>query len=319
MKTKVVLDNPFLEKEFIEKIKKIKNIDLKIYDDFAFDEKQQLERIQEAEILVIDIVIKYSWVLLSKCKNLKVLITSSIWTDHIDLDYCKKRWIKVINFPDYHSVSVAEMWFAQLFTLLRKTNTANQHVKAGWWDYSLFEWNELKWKNLWIIWAWNIWKEIIKIWQGFGCNIFCNTLRPNKKRALEIKIEKFYELNEVLKNSDFLFIAIPATKRTENLINKKTLDLMKKSAYLINIARPQIVNTLDLAESIYNKCIAWVWLDIIEKEPFDVRKSDILIQEMVNSNNVLVTPHIAMMTREAIEKLGNSLILELEENLEKKG
>gem|GEM_PF-6278290 len=60
MKTKVVLDNPFLEKEFIEKIKKIKNIDLKIYDDFAFDEKQQLERIQEAEILVIDIVIKYS-------------------------------------------------------------------------------------------------------------------------------------------------------------------------------------------------------------------------------------------------------------------
>gem|GEM_PF-5304614 len=81
-------------------------------------------------------------------------------------------------------------------------------------------------------------------------------MRPNKKRALEIKIEKFYELNEVLKNSDFLFIAIPATKRTENLINKKTLDLMKKSAYLINIARPQIVNTLDLAESIYNKCIA---------------------------------------------------------------
>jgi lactate dehydrogenase-like 2-hydroxyacid dehydrogenase len=81
-------------------------------------------------------------------------------------------------------------------------------------------------------------------------------LRPNKKRALEMKIDKFYDLKEVLRESDFIFIAIPATKQTENLINKQTLDLMKKTAYLINIARPQIINTLDLAESIYNKKIA---------------------------------------------------------------
>ena len=311
----VVLDNPFLEKKFLDEIWKLKNISIKKYDDFAFDEKQQLERIENAEILIIDIVVKYSWILLSKCKNLKVLITTSIWTDHIDLEYCKKRWIKVINFPDYHSTSVAEMWFAQLMTLLRKTNIAHQHVKAGWWDYSLFEWNELKWKNIWIIWAWNIWKEIINIAKGFGTNIFCNTLRPSKKRALEMKIWKFYSLTEVLEKSDFLFIAIPATKDTKNLINKKTLSLMKKSSFLINISRPQIVKTLDLAESIYNKNIAWVSLDIIDKEPFDVRKSHILIQEMLNSNNVLVTPHIAMMTREAMEKLWNELIIQLKKYL----
>jgi glycerate dehydrogenase len=159
-----------------------------------------------------------------------------------------------------------------------------------------------------VIGAGSIGTEIIEIGRGLGMSIICNTKNPSAKRAKKLGIEKFSELEEVLRKADFVVLAIPANKETEHIINKKSLKMMKETAYLVNPARAQLVDTLALAEAIYNQDIAGAALDMIETEPFDIREADLRIQEMVNSFNVIVTPHIAWNTKEAAKRLEDRVV-----------
>jgi len=80
---------------------------------------------------------------------------------------------------------------------------------------------------------------------------------------------------------------------------------------LINVARPQLIDLFTLSDVIYKYIIASVVLDIIEKEPFDIHKTDLRLQEMINSPNIILTPHIAFYTRENNQRLGEKLIEEI--------
>jgi len=309
MKKKIIFtDKPVVLEKYVSRIKQMRNADITVYQDYAKDSVELIERGKGAQIVITDAILPYSKEVLSSWPTLEIIITTSVGTDHIDLVYCKKMGIKVINFPGFNARSVAEMAFANLITLLRRIPLAQQHVKSGGWKYEPFEGEELAGKNFGIIGAGNIGQELIKIGQGMGMDIFCNTNHPSPSRAKKLKIGKFYSFDEVLQKADFIALAVPATAETENLIDAKALKKMKNSAYLINVSRYKVVDALALAKALYRKEIAGAALDVIGPEPYNLKDDNLLIQEMVNLPNVILTPHIAWNTKEASERLGERLV-----------
>jgi phosphoglycerate dehydrogenase-like enzyme len=317
MKKKIVFTEKCIIPQLISQVRTLPNTEVAAYDDYPTDTDQLYLRGKDAKIIVVDIVTQYQQDILSRWDKLETIVTTSVGINHIDTHYCQNHGIQVINFPGFNSRAVAEMAFANLISLLRKVPQADAHTRAGGWDYSIFQGEELKGKILGVIGAGNIGTQLIQIGQGLGMQILCNTKHPNPTRAAKLNIDEFVDFDRLISKADFIILAIPATKETEKIINKTVLKKMKPSAYLINPARPQLIDTLALARAIYTKEIAGAALDVIGQEPFDLRKSDLRIQEMVNSHNVILTPHIAWNTKEALKRLRNRAFEAIKNSVEK--
>ena len=308
MNVKIVLpDPPFFDTKLLEKLCRSRNIDLVIYKDLPIDAAQLQARIVDADIIIVDVLSTYNEASLAGCTHLRHLVTATVGTNHIDLAYCQKRGIAVSNFTSYNSRAVAEMAFANLISLLRHVPYANAAVRSNLWLTDYFEGEELKDKELGVIGAGNIGQELIKIGQGFGMSILCHTLHPSPERAQALGIERFYDLDEVLRSSDFVILSATATDQTQHLINESTLKLMRPSSYLINMARSSLVEPHDLARALYDKRLAGAALDFVGPEPYALYRDDLDIQEMVNRPNVIVTPHIGFNTREAMLRLSRDV------------
>lgn len=308
----VVIDPPLvLTQQALATIKKLP-AQVKIYDTYAADQDELYERGESADILLVDITTEYKQVL-RRWPRLKAIVTTSVGLDHIDLAYCAQKNIHVVNFPGFNARAVAEMTLANLITLLRRIPAAQRHVIHGGWEFQYFEGEELSGKTMGIVGAGNIGRELINIARGLGMQPLVHTQHPSAARAKELGLEKFYSLHEVLKQSDFVVLAIPATAQTQGMIGTAQLRAMKHTAILVNCARWQIVDPLALAEAIYERRIAGAALDIVAREPFDSRTADPRLQEMINSNNVILTPHIAFNTKESTQRLSNRVLRTLTE------
>lgn len=290
-------------------------INVTLHQDFPTDMNHRYARGKDAEIILSDPFGSYPAELLEKWPRLKALFTTSVGTDHIDLAYCRQKNITVVNFPGYNARAVAELAFADLISLLRKVPSAHQHVKSGGWKFGLFQGSELHGKVLGVIGAGSVGREMINIGQGLNMEIICHTKHPSEERAAALKLETFYSLREVLKAADFVMLATPLNESTKYLINEQRLTMMKKGAYLINVARWQVVDPEALARALYEEHLAGAALDFVGPEPFNVRHASIEVQEMVNSANVIVTPHLGGITLESDNRLGERLVSELKKQL----
>lgn len=304
MPIKIILpDPPFFDTTKLEKLCQERGVNLTIYRDLALDAEQLQARIVDAEVVVVDVLSTYNKQSLARSTKLRYLVTASVGTNHIDLDYCKKHAIEVSNFTRYNSRAVAEMAFANLISLLRHIPYANLTVRSSLWLTDYFEGEELKGKKLGIVGAGNIGCELIKIGLGFGMDILCHTKHPSATRAHELGISKFYSPEEMLKKSDFVILAATADADTEKIINTSSLALMQKHSYLINISRASLVDHRALADALYQKRLAGAALDFVGPEPYSLYEDDLAIQELVNRPNVIVTPHIGFNTKEAMARL----------------
>jgi phosphoglycerate dehydrogenase-like enzyme len=308
MPIKVVLpDPPFFDTVKLEKLCREQKIGLTVYRDLALDAEQLQARIEDADIIVVDVLSNYNKQSLSCCKKLRYLVTASVGMNHIDLDYCRQRGIEVSNFTQYNSRAVAEMAFANLISLLRHIPYANLTVRSSLWLTDYFEGEELKGKKLGIVGAGNIGRELIKIGLGFGMDILCHTKHPSDDRATTLGISRFYALKEVLEKSDFIILVATADTETERIINESSLALIPTHSYLINMSRASLVDHHALANALHKKHIAGAALDFVGPEPYSLYDDDLVIQEMVNRPNVMVTPHIGFNTKEAMIRLASDV------------
>lgn len=304
----VLPDPPFFDTKQLEDICNQNKVELVIYKDLALDAEQLHARIYDANIIIVDILSTYNEAVLGSCKQLRHIITASVGMNHIDVEYCKNHNITVSNIPKYNARAVAEMSFANLISLLRRIPYANFTVRSSLWLTEYFAGEELKGKTLGIVGAGNIGQELIKIGQGFDMEILCNTKHPNQKRAKTLGINKFYELNTVFCKSDFIILAATANSETQSIVNAKTLKLMQPGAYIINMARESLVDIEALANALYKKQIAGAALDFVGPEPYRLYNDNLLIQEMVNRPNVIVTPHIGFNTKESVLRLEKEIL-----------
>ncbi len=239
----------------------------------------------------------------------------SLWStgyDVIDLNECRKHNVKVSNVPLYAKNSVAEHAIALMFELSKKLCLQNSALKQGKWTQEIPTLIELKNKNIGIIGLGNIGSQVAKIAHAIGMNVLVYTKNAQKSKIFDTNSVgneqnkfpnyNFVSLNELLKNSDFISLNCLLSDETRHIISKEQLKLMKRTAFIINTSRGGLINQKDLVWALKNNVIAGAGLDVFETEPLP--KED----EISKLDNVILTPHTAFYTTEAVGRLGTIAI-----------
>ena len=255
-----------------------------------------INRIGDADAIFVNKV-QITEEILQKAPKLKYIGVCATGYNVIDLDACSKRNIIVTNIPAYSTNAVAQHVFALITNFSNNVSLHNQSVHAGEWIQSpdFVYWKEplfeLAGKTLGIFGYGEIGSKVAEIGKAFGMKIICNT------RTKKPGMPEFVSFEELLKEADILTLHAPLTDLTKNIINKESLSLMKKSAYLINTARGGFVVEKDLAECLKAGGIAGYAADVIATEPM------LPDCPLVNCPNCVLTPHIAWAPKETRKRL----------------
>lgn len=269
-------------------------IDYKVYERTAPEEV--IQRIGDSDAIFLN-KIQITKEVFDSCPNLKYIGVLATGYNVIDLAAAREHGVTVTNIPAYSTDSVAQHVFA---FILYFTNQVAQHstsVMAGDWvrcrDFCF--WNgsltELAGKTLGIFGYGHIGKKVAELGKAFGMNVICCTRTSKYGMPEQVSFE------DLLKRSDFLTLHAPLTEQTKNIINKQSLSLMKKNAYLINTARGGFVVEQDLADCLNNSGIAGYAADVLLQEPMAENCP------LLNAKNCVITPHIAWAPRETRKRL----------------
>lgn len=231
---------------------------------------------------------------LDAAKKTQVIGRLGVGVDNIDLEGARERNIPVLSARNANATSVAEYVMAAMLDASRPLKDADADVRKGNWDRKFFTGYELNNRTLGLVGMGEIAHRVAKRAQAFGMNVvgYDPFVAPFDHVVQETGIKQV-EMEELLKESDFISIHVPLTKATKHLINRENMMLMKPHAYVINSARGGIVHEEDLVEAVEEKLIAGAYLDVLEKEP--VQKDSPLLR----SEAIRLSPHIAGLTVEA--------------------
>jgi len=230
--------------------------------------------------------------------KLKIIARHGVGYDNVDVKAASERGIWVTTAPVLNE-TVADQAFALLLTLAKKTCEANNFVKSKRWtvrDPFIFQGVDVWGKTLGIIGLGRIGSTIAERAKGFKMRILYTDII--RKSDLEEKIGVEYKsLQDLLKEADFVIISCSLTEQTRGLIGERELKIMKKTAYLINVARGPIVDHKALVKALRERWIAGAGLDVFYKEPLP------LDDPILELDNVILTPHIASNTIENRKRL----------------
>ncbi len=235
--------------------------------------------------------------IITSLPDLKLLLTRSVGTNHIDLDACAKQGIVVCHVPDYGSHVIAEHAFALLLGTLRHIEEGNREVKAGHFDYHGLRGMSLFGKTLGIVGTGKIGRKVAKIGHGFGMKL----LGSDQCRVLELT--EFYgltytELPELLAESDVITLHVPATPDTTHMINAETISHMKDGVILVNTARGELIDSQALLQALESGKIRYALLDVLEHE-----RDFLWNEKLLKHPNVIVTPHIAFYSDDSMKNM----------------
>lgn len=260
------------------------------------NKEELLKVLNDYDILIIGVKERLTEDMLKAISNKKIIATLSIGVDHIDNSFFESNLIKVINCYKSNVISVAEHIFSLILSLKKRIIEANDIAMNGGTKKDLsMRSNDISNSTIGIIGAGKISREVIKIANVFNMKIYCNTLNPEKHKDLLEQGVEFLSLDELLSNSDIITVNIPLNKENKNLISKDKIRIMKKTTTFINTSRAEIVDMNELIRYANENATFNVGLDI-DAENY---------KELLNTkrNNVIVTPHIAGITKEAIKRM----------------
>lgn len=317
MKTIIFYDAKLYEQEFFEKeLFQQFNIEFKKYE---LNEKTNISYFEEnAEIISVFTASRLTEEVLQKFKKLKFILTRSVGYSHIDIDYCTKKGIVVMNTPHYGDYTVAEFSFGILLNLVRRICFGVNELRLGDMYPETFG-IELYGKTIGIVGTGSIGSKIVKIAKGFSMNVICFDIEEN----IELKNEffvKYTDLDTLCKLSDFITLHAPLTPKTFHLIDEKKISLMKENAIIINTARGELIDTESLYTALINGKIKGAALDVFEFEDIISNKrpaenlnlknlrTSFINTKLLNLPNVVATPHIAYDTKEAIDRILNTTL-----------
>ncbi len=267
----------------------------------------------EAEILSVFVNSRVDKKVFSRLPNLKFIATRSTGFDHIDIAQAEKQKILVSNVPSYGENTVAEFTFALILALSRKLYPAIKRVhEQGLFSYEGLRGFDLKAKTIGVIGTGKIGARVIKMAKGFEMEVLAYDPHPREDLGI-----KYASLEDLLKQSDIISIHVPYMPATHHLINEENLKLVKPSAILINTSRGGLVDTMALLTSLKQKQLAGAGLDVLEEEGYIIDELNLLKghpneeqlktmladHELMQMDNVIVTPHNAFNTQEAMERI----------------
>jgi glycerate dehydrogenase len=241
-------------------------------------------------------------------RDLILIAVAATGTDIIDKAAAARRGVTVCNVPGYATQSVAQFTMALIIELATQAGRYNYAVKAGEWQnspvFSLLTYPtiELTGKKLGIVGYGNIGQAVARMARGFGMEILVAARAggPGPISADRMPLER------LLREADVVSLHCPLTPETKNLIDERTLSLMKPTAFLINTARGALIDDAALIAALRGKRIAAAALDVITQEP--PAADHPIIQAAQEMENLIVTPHTAWSAREARERLLDQVV-----------
>jgi D-3-phosphoglycerate dehydrogenase len=227
---------------------------------------------------------------LMAAENLKVVTKHGAGIDNIDLSAATQKGIMVNSAPGANSDAVADLTLGLFIALAREIPFANQTVKDGNWPRIIG--GQVSGKTLGIVGTGEIGKKVAKRAMGFSMDLLLYDVKKDAELSAHPSA-RYTGLKELLKKSDFVSLHVPMTNGTCGMISKPELELMKSSAYLVNMARGGVVDEPALFNALKERKIAGAACDVFVKEPAGDNP-------LLSLDNLLATPHMGMYTKEAL-------------------
>ncbi|MGQ9608931.1 MAG: 2-hydroxyacid dehydrogenase [bacterium] len=230
--------------------------------------------------------------------NLKIIANYAVGYDNIDVASATEYGVYVTNTPGVLTDTTADMAWALMFSVARRIVEADKFCRAGkfkGWSATLFLGGDIYGKTLGLVGVGRIGAAVAMRTKGFNMRVLYVDVRHNYEIEREVGAVKV-DMDTLLKESDFVSLHVPLMPETRHLIGRRSLTMMKPTAYLINTSRGPVVDEAALAEALRNKVIAGAGLDVYEFEPH-------IIPELLELDNVVLAPHIASGTVETRTKM----------------
>jgi len=257
-------------------------------------EDELIKKIPEYDALMVRSQTKVTSKIIEAGKNLKIIGRAGVGVDNIDLESATQNGIIVVNSPDGNTMAAAEHTIALMLAMSRNVAAAAQSTKEGKWERSKFTGCELFGKTLGIIGLGKIGTHVAEVALALGMKL--SVYDPYTSREIVEKLggEYIEKLDDFWGKCDFITVHVPKTKDTLNMINKTSMNKMKKGVRLVNCARGGIINESDLKDAIESGQVAAAAIDVYENEP------NIEQCPLIHTNgNIVLTPHLGASTKEA--------------------
>ncbi len=292
---KIVMLEPLAVKDDVinELSKELKdnNYELVVYDSVTNDIDELIERANGADALIIANNPLPGQVI-NSLDTLKFISVAFTGVDHVDLDACRAKGIKVSNAAGYSTQAVAELVVGMIISKLRNIVECNVATRKGLTKDGLVG-SELAGKTVGIVGTGAIGLKTAELLKAFGCKLLGYS-RSKSQAAQDLGIE-YVSLEDLLKASDIVSLHTPLTEETRHLINSDNIKLMKETALLVNCARGPVVDIEALAQALKEKKIAGAAIDVFEIEP-PLPTDHVLF----DAETALLTPHVAFATDESM-------------------
>jgi D-3-phosphoglycerate dehydrogenase len=254
--------------------------------------------------------------LIDAAKNLKVISTASTGTNHIDVNYAGKKGITVLALTEERKVinkisSTAEHAFALTMSSLRHVLNGHNDVMGGEWNYEKFIGRQMDGLTVGVIGYGRLGKLYTTYCLSFGCRVlvFDPYKKIRKKNVIQVS-----NVNQLLRKANIISFHIHVTDETINMVDKKWFNQMKSSVLLVNTSRGDIIVESELVDFLLKNKEAKIATDVIADEISSREKSP-LLKYAGKSSQVIITPHIGGMTKEAQEIAYNHAVGLLSESL----
>lgn len=291
--------------------------------------KEPLDAKNASEAASFDIISVFIYsavtsVVLEKMPQVRAIMTRSTGFDHIDLIACNKRGISVSNVPYYGENTVAEHTFALILALSRNVHKSYARGLKG--DFSIdgLMGFDLKDKTLGVIGTGHIGLHVIRIAKGFGMHVLAFDTQKNTFLS-EVLHFTYASLDDILAQADIVTLHVPYNEHTHHLINEENIGKMKKGALLINTARGGIIENKALIKALDQGILSGAGLDVLEGEELIKEESQCLHIDcqtdtkhheegkgLLSRDNVVFTPHIGFYSTEALERILDTTIENIE-------
>lgn len=306
------------DKEYFEKFKNEYDIKISYYETSLKPNTAKLTKDFDAVCVFVNDVINKKTVEIIAKKGVKLIALRCAGFNNVDLDACKENNIKVVRVPAYSPEAVAEHAMALILTLNRKTHKAYNRVREGNFSLTNLIGFNLHKKVVGVVGTGKIGAAFCSIAKGFGCEVLAFDI--NKNKELEKNGVKYVSLDDLFNQSDVISLHCPLNEQTKHIVEKTSIEKMKKGVLLVNTSRGALVNTKDVIAGLKSKKIAFLGIDVYEQEENlffnDLSESiikDDLLMRLNSFPNVLITSHQAFFTVEAMTEITTTTLNNIKE------
>jgi len=301
----------FLDKETLspETVLRTPNFphEIKVYQ--STHESEASERIADAEIVIVNKV-PLGKAAIEGAKNLKLIAVAATGYDRIDIESCKARNVTVSNIRDYAKNTVPEHTFALILALRRSIIPYRQSVLDSRWQdaaqFCYFDYpiHDLANATLGVIGDGVLGKSVARLGEAFGMNVLFSSYKGVQGMG-----PLYTPFEEVLRQSDIITLHCPLIPSTRNLLDQHEFSIMEKRPLIINAARGGLVNEEALGWALEEGLVSGAGFDVVTEEP---PARDHLMMTLAKRHNVILTPHVAWASQEAVQSLADQLIDNIE-------